>query len=148
MDHVISARVSQSLLALDFSASGNLYGAHRLHAFAAKCPPPLVRWAIERYIVPGETVIDGMAGSGTTLQVLDEQGETVEVLAVRPDADKLAGWDVEIADAVKTRGLAPTACRSPRSSNAGPRRRRRGPFHLGEARPSRPAGGLPAALSG
>jgi len=77
--------------------------------------------------------------------VLDEDGRTVETLAVRPDADalrtlaaqiarygepvsaaiesmtgarfihdqlELAGWDVEIADAAKTKGLAPLAAKT------------------------------------
>ena len=52
---------------LDFTASGNLYATHSLHAYAARCPPPLVDWAIERYSVPGEIVLDPMVGSGTTL---------------------------------------------------------------------------------
>lgn len=77
--------------------------------------------------------------------VLDEEGRTIEVAAVRPDADalrtlvtvigrhgqevtatiesmngarfvhdqlELAGWDVEIADAVKVKGLAPLAAKT------------------------------------
>src|SRR5213078_1961764 len=81
------------------------------------------------------------------VHVLDEEGRTVEVTAVRPDADalrslvgfvdrhgqavtatiesmngarfvhdqlELAGWDVEIADAVKVKGLAPLACKTDR----------------------------------
>lgn len=79
------------------------------------------------------------------VHVLDEDGATVEVTAVRPDADalrtlvaaiarrgqavtatiesmngarfvhdtlELAGWDVEIADAVKVKGLAPLAAKT------------------------------------
>jgi len=79
------------------------------------------------------------------VHVLDEDGRTVEVTAVRPDADalrtlvavigrhgepvtaaiesmngarfvhdqlELAGWDVEIADAVKVKGLAPLAAKT------------------------------------
>lgn len=79
------------------------------------------------------------------VHVLDEAGRTVEVTAVRPDADALrtlvaainrhgedvtatiesmngarfvhdqlefAGWDVEIADAVKVKGLAPLAAKT------------------------------------
>lgn len=79
------------------------------------------------------------------VHVLDERGETVEILAVRPDADALrtlaarineygqpvaaaiesmngarfvhdqlefAGWDVEIADTLKTKGLAPLAAKT------------------------------------
>lgn len=52
---------------LTFSAAGNLYATHAIHAFAARCPPPLVDWAITRYSAPGETVLDPMAGSGTAL---------------------------------------------------------------------------------
>ena len=81
------------------------------------------------------------------MHVLDEAGATVEVTAVRPDADALrtlatlmarhggevtaviesmngarfvhdtlerAGWDVEIADALKVKGLAPLAAKTDR----------------------------------
>jgi len=81
------------------------------------------------------------------VHLLDEDGRTVEVTAVRPDADalrtlaavvarhgqevtaaiesmngarfvhdtlELAGWDVEIADAVKVKGLAPLAAKTDR----------------------------------
>jgi hypothetical protein len=52
---------------LTFTAAGNLYATHAIHAFAARCPPPLVDWAITRYSAPGESVLDPMAGSGTSL---------------------------------------------------------------------------------
>jgi DNA modification methylase len=52
---------------LDFDSAGHLYATHALHAFAARCPPQLVRWAIERYSAPGDVVLDPMCGSGTTL---------------------------------------------------------------------------------
>lgn len=52
---------------LDFSASGHLYATHGLHAFAARLPPPLARWAIETFTDPGDYVLDAMCGSGTTL---------------------------------------------------------------------------------
>jgi hypothetical protein len=52
---------------LDFDAAGHLYATHALHAFAARCPPQLVRWAIERYSATGDVVLDPMCGSGTTL---------------------------------------------------------------------------------
>jgi transposase len=81
------------------------------------------------------------------VHVLDEAGRTIEVTAVRPDADALrtlasvicrhgepvtaviesmngarfvhdtlerAGWDVEIADALKVKGLAPLAAKTDR----------------------------------
>lgn len=53
--------------ALDFNASGHLYATHGLHAFAARLPPPLARWAIESFTDPGDHVLDVMCGSGTTL---------------------------------------------------------------------------------
>lgn len=58
---------SADLPLLDFSASGTVSATHGLHAFAAKCPPALVRWAIDEYTEPGESVADGMVGSGTTV---------------------------------------------------------------------------------
>ena len=53
--------------ALDFSASGHLYATHGLNAFAARCPPPLARWAIETFTDAGDVVLDSMCGSGTTV---------------------------------------------------------------------------------
>ena len=53
--------------ALNFGASGHLYATHGLHAFAARLPPPLARWAIESFTDPGDYVLDVMCGSGTTL---------------------------------------------------------------------------------
>ena len=67
---------------LDFSPSGYLYATHPLHAFAARCPPPLADWAISRYSQPGEVVLDPMAGSGTTLveaSLLGRRGHGVEI---------------------------------------------------------------------
>jgi hypothetical protein len=54
-------------LDLDFAGHRTQYASHGLHSFAAKFPPQLVRWGIERYSAPGETVLDPMSGSGTTL---------------------------------------------------------------------------------
>lgn len=52
---------------LTFTAANNLYATHGLHAFAARCPPPLVDWAINHFSQPGQTVLDPMSGSGTAL---------------------------------------------------------------------------------
>lgn len=52
---------------LDFHDEDSLYGTHGLHPFAAKCPPQLTRWAIERFSRPDQIVVDPMVGSGTTL---------------------------------------------------------------------------------
>lgn len=52
---------------LDFGPAGHLYATHPLHAFAARCPPPLVDWAISRFSAPADVVLDPMVGSGTSL---------------------------------------------------------------------------------
>jgi DNA methylase len=52
---------------LSFTAAGNLYATHGLHAFAARYPPALAAWAVTRFSEPGQTILDPMAGSGTTL---------------------------------------------------------------------------------
>src|SRR5207302_1293008 len=52
---------------LTFTAAGNLYATHGLHAFAARCPPALADWAINHFSRPGQVVLDPMSGSGTTL---------------------------------------------------------------------------------
>lgn len=52
---------------LDFLTHGTNDVTHGLHPFAAKCPHPPVAWLIERWSQPGDTVLDPMAGSGTTL---------------------------------------------------------------------------------
>jgi SAM-dependent methyltransferase len=52
---------------LDFAGQKTAYASHGLHSFAAKFPPQLARWGIESFSRPGETVLDPMAGSGTTL---------------------------------------------------------------------------------
>src|SRR5262245_2861349 len=54
-------------LDLDFAGHKTQYASHGLHSFAAKFPPQLVRWGIERYSTPGQSVLDPMSGSGTTL---------------------------------------------------------------------------------
>jgi DNA modification methylase len=51
----------------DFNGHNTLYATHGLHPFAAKCAPPLVKYGLEHYSQPGETVLDPMVGSGTTL---------------------------------------------------------------------------------
>jgi len=52
---------------LNFSLHDTLHATHGLHAFAAKCAPPLAAWGIKEYSNVGEYVVDPMAGSGTTL---------------------------------------------------------------------------------
>lgn len=52
---------------LNFDGHNTLYATHGLHSYAAKCPPQLVKYGLQYYSKPGETVLDPMAGSGTTL---------------------------------------------------------------------------------
>lgn len=52
---------------LSFTNHDTLYATHGLHSFGAKCPPQVVRWAIENYTIPNDIVLDPMVGSGTTL---------------------------------------------------------------------------------
>lgn len=72
--------------ALNFADASTLYGTHGLHAFAAKCPPQLARWGIERYSSPGEVVLDPMAGSGTALVEARLLGRTAIGLDLDPVA--------------------------------------------------------------
>jgi len=53
----------------DFNFDGHdtLYATHGLHPYAAKCPPQLVQYGLQHYSECGETVLDPMVGSGTTL---------------------------------------------------------------------------------
>ena len=71
---------------LDFDGCNTLYATHGLHAFAAKCPPQLVKYGLRYYSKPGETVLDFMAGSGTTLVESRLMGRN----AVGYDMDPLA----------------------------------------------------------
>lgn len=71
---------------LDFPDHDTLYATHALHAFAAKCPPQLVRWALDEFTKPGETVVDPMVGSGTTLVEAVLRGR----VAIGSDIDPLA----------------------------------------------------------
>lgn len=71
---------------LDFAAHNTLYATHGLHAYAAKCPPQLVKYGLHYYSKPGETVLDPMAGSGTTLVEARLMGRR----AVGYDIDPLA----------------------------------------------------------
>jgi DNA modification methylase len=52
---------------LDFRGAETGYASHRLHSFAAKFPPQLPRLFIQSLTRTGQTVLDPMAGSGTTV---------------------------------------------------------------------------------
>src|SRR3979490_246423 len=86
---------------LDFDGHNTLYATHGLHAFAAKCPPQLVRYGLRYYSKPGETVLDPMSGSGTTLVEARRLGRH----AVGDDIDPLA----RLIAAVKVSDIADDA---------------------------------------
>ena len=52
---------------LEFHGMRTAYATHNLHSFPAKFPPQLPRKFILSLTEPGDTVLDPMAGSGTTL---------------------------------------------------------------------------------
>ena len=82
---------------LDFTSGNTLYATHGLHAYAAKCPPQLVRYGLRYYSSPGEIVLDPMAGSGTTLVEARLMGR----IAIGYEIDPLARLIAE----VKSRAL-------------------------------------------
>lgn len=71
---------------LDFEGENTRYGVHALHPYAAKCPPQLVRYGLRYYSRVGETVLDPMVGSGTTLAEARRLGRN----AIGYDIDPLA----------------------------------------------------------
>lgn len=52
---------------LDFHDQDSGYASHNIHSFPAKFPPQLPRKFIQTLTLPGETVLDPMMGSGTTV---------------------------------------------------------------------------------
>ena len=83
---------------LDFSAAGHLYATHQVHAFAAKCPPPLAAWAIAEYTSTGGLVVDAMAGSGTTLVEALLAGRPAIGIDIDPLARLIARAKVTLID--------------------------------------------------
>lgn len=75
---------------LDFDRKNTLYATHGLHAFAAKCPPQLARYAIRYYSSRGNTVLDPMAGSGTTLVQARLMGRSAIGVEIDPVARLIA----------------------------------------------------------
>lgn len=68
---------------LDFGSSDSGYASHAVHPFAAKFPPQIPHLFIEELTHSGDSVLDPMAGSGTTL---------VEALLLRREA---FGFDID-----------------------------------------------------
>jgi DNA modification methylase len=86
---------------LDFGSSDSGYASHAIHPFAAKFPPQIPRLFIQELTESGDSVLDPMAGSGTTI---------VEALMLRREA---FGFDIDPLavrlSTVKTTWLDPKA---------------------------------------
>ena len=85
---------------LDFHNESSSYTTHTIHAFAAKFPPQLPRAFIEQLTHPGDTVLDPMMGSGTTVleaTLLGRRaiGVDLDPLAVRVSRVKTRAVDHE-----------------------------------------------------
>jgi DNA modification methylase len=85
---------------LDFRGAETGYASHRFHSFAAKFPPQLPRLFIQNLTEVGDTVLDPMAGSGTTVveaALLGRRGVGVDLdpLAVQIGRAKTTGvlWE-------------------------------------------------------
>lgn len=93
------------MLNLDFDGHNTLYATHGLHAFAAKCPPQLAHFAVERYSKGGDKVLDPMVGSGTTLvesrllgrNAIGYDIDPLSVLIARVKSRPLSDDDIENA---------------------------------------------------
>ena len=83
---------------LNFDGHNTLYATHGLHAYAAKCPPQLLRYGLRYYSKLGETVMDPMAGSGTTLVEARLLGRNV----IGYDIDPLARLIAQLKSRVVT----------------------------------------------
>lgn len=82
----IGAAEAEATPDLDFTEGAHQSATHMLHPYAARCPPPLARWAISTYSDVGQVVLDPMTGSGTTLVEACLLGRT----ALGADIDPLA----------------------------------------------------------
>ncbi len=72
LDQSISDEASEKLVRLlsgdlDFHGQNSRYASHNFHSFPAKFPPQLPRISVRNLTRPGETVLDPMMGSGTTV---------------------------------------------------------------------------------
>jgi DNA modification methylase len=74
---------------LDFRGEASTYASHNFHSFAAKFPPQLPRVFIHGLTNPGDTVLDPMMGSGTTLVEALLEGRTGIGLDIDPLALRL-----------------------------------------------------------
>jgi DNA modification methylase len=86
MARMRAAQEPDATLDLNFTEGAHQSATHMLHPYAARCPPPLARWAISNYSNERDVVLDPMTGSGTTLVEACLLGRT----AVGADIDPLA----------------------------------------------------------
>ena len=102
---------------LDFGSSDSGYASHAIHPFAAKFPPQIPRLFIEELTQSGDSVLDPMAGSGTTivealLLKREAFGFDIDPLAVRLctvkttwlDPQELGKKGLDIIDGASTTG--------------------------------------------
>ncbi len=61
----LDAKFKISFRRLVKSVPSTTYASHGMYYYPAKFIPQVVRWAIEKYTSPGDSVIDPFAGSGT-----------------------------------------------------------------------------------
>lgn len=100
-------QVLDRLLASDlgFHGHGSNHASHNMHAFPAKFPPQLPRLFIDNLSQPGDTVLDPMMGSGTTMveAVLAGRGAIgldIDPLALRVSRVKTTSLDAQVASQV------------------------------------------------
>ncbi|MDE2779489.1 MAG: DNA methyltransferase [Chloroflexota bacterium] len=96
---------------LSFTGGEKPHPLHSIHAFAAKFPAQLPRHFIEGLSDPGETVLDPMAGSGSTLLEgwllgRDVIGVDLDPLAEKQCRAKTAWVDPQVAEEAGQRALA------------------------------------------
>jgi DNA modification methylase len=94
---------------LDFDRHNTLYGSHGLHAYAAKCPPQLARYGIRYYSKRGETILDPMAGSGTTLVEARLLGRRAIGYDIDPLAKLIAEVKSQPSETSQLRAPAPSS---------------------------------------
>ncbi len=96
---------------LSFTGGDRPHPLHAIHAFAAKFPAQLPRYFIEGLSEPGETVLDPMAGSGSTLLegwLLGRKvvGVDLDPLAARQCRAKTTWVDPQLVEETGQRVLA------------------------------------------
>lgn len=84
----------------DLAFKGQLtnYSTHSVHAFAAKFPPQLPKTFIESTTLPGDTVLDPMAGSGTAVLEAALLGRKAIGIDIDPLALKISQAKTRLAE--------------------------------------------------